>query len=77
MTILSRVKPQELSSTLYTGFLENDASLSFEYAFDMELHRKNGVRACYDDVPYVIEGDELTIDMLHREDVHPSDRVAV
>ena len=69
MTILSRVSPRDIGGTLYSGFLENSPELAMRYAFDTGLHRKNGVRACYDDMAYRVEGDVFPFDALKTEDV--------
>ena len=69
MAILARVKPQEIDTALYAGFLENSAALSLRYAFDTALQRKNGVRALLDDVDYAVEGDAFPTEALGREEI--------
>jgi hypothetical protein len=69
MAILSRVRPQEIDTELYDGFLENSAELAFRYAFDADLLRRNNASACYDDVTYEVEGDDVTLETLQTEDV--------
>lgn len=69
LTILSQVRPQELDTELYDGFLENSAELAYKYAFDADLLRRNNASACYDDVTYEVEGGNITLEILQTEDV--------
>ncbi len=41
MTVLSRVKPEQIEQALYTAFAENDPETAFRYAFDKVLLSKN------------------------------------
>jgi hypothetical protein len=69
MDIFSRVRPDDLGRELYDGFLNNSAELAYKYAFDLETLAKNKARACYNDVQFVIEGDDITADYLKCSEV--------
>lgn len=64
MDILSRVKPEEIDSALYKGFLNNSPDLAFKYAFDSGVLGKNGLEADYSTVTYAVHGGGVNLSAL-------------
>lgn len=54
MEILSRVSVKSIEKELYQKFLNNDARLAEQYAFDLSIHSKNKSVPDYDGITYEI-----------------------
>lgn len=67
MSILSRIKPEEIDKTLYQNFLTNDYDTAVKYAFDKNVINKNHALADYSSVEYQVEKiiDESTSIEIH------------
>lgn len=61
LTILSRTKPELIKKDLFLGFLENNETIAWEYAFSSEIGRKNNVELDYSSVEYEILHDNISI----------------
>ena len=59
MELLSRVHARSIDKETYHRYLQNDAPLATEYAFDIATHRRNKVSLCYDEINYHIIGDPV------------------
>ena len=55
MTVLSRVKPEQIEQALYTAFAKNDAETAFRYAFDQSLLSKNHAATDCSELGYTLE----------------------
>ena len=69
MEIFSRINPDNLERNMYEAFLKNDTEIARRYAFDTPTFASNRAQVSYDNVSYVIDGKELTMDMLTAEPV--------
>jgi len=54
LTILSRVNPNTLDRKLFQKFNDNDETLAWQYAFDLDILQKNKVEIDYSNVEYDI-----------------------
>lgn len=61
LTLLSRVKPEQVKKDLFLKFSANSQDLAWEYAFSSETARKNGVEFDYGSVDYDILHDPVSI----------------
>jgi hypothetical protein len=66
MEILTGKKPAEIKRELFSGFLENDIDLAYQYAFDSKTLSRNKVTACYDSVKLAVQGDRLHTELLRN-----------
>lgn len=64
MTVLSRVNRKSLDGQMLEGFMTNDGDLARQYAMDMELIKRNGVRA--EAVSFAVTGEELDFERHNR-----------
>jgi len=55
MTVLSRVKPEQIEKSLYTAFAKNDAETARKYAFDKSLLAKNHAITDCSELRYALE----------------------
>ena len=55
MTILSRIKPDDIPTPVYQAFLANDSATALRYAFDVPLIQRNGCEICHEDLAYTVE----------------------
>ncbi|HOP11557.1 MAG TPA: DUF1062 domain-containing protein [Oscillospiraceae bacterium] len=68
MTVLSRVKPEQIEKSLYTAFAKNNADTARKYAFDKSLLSHNHAVTDCSELRYtlekqVIEDENNTIEM--------------
>ncbi len=55
MTVLSRVKPEQIEQALYTAFAKNDTETARKYAFDKSLLIKNHTVIDCSELGYILE----------------------
>jgi len=58
LTIYKGMRPHELPAGLFDKFVNNDAALAWEYAFDRNFLRQNACVVDYSDVGYTAEAIE-------------------
>lgn len=56
-SILRRISPNSLTPESYRCFLQNDRNTAWQYAFDFELLKRNGVRV-EQEVDYFVDGPQ-------------------
>ncbi|MCC8147259.1 MAG: DUF1062 domain-containing protein, partial [Bacteroidales bacterium] len=57
ITILSRVKPHLMDSSLYEKFINNDFDTALTYSLDREIINKNQIQIDYESVKYDIKDE--------------------
>jgi len=60
LTIKRGIKPHDIPREMFDAFTHNDAAYAWRYAFDRGFLKSNACEADYKNIPYRVEGCDLT-----------------